>query len=152
MTTTALTSVWCIPLLPDVVFLDCKGKPVPLQAWGWGSYGSQITWEGSSVVVSLSALRMAFFTLIKYSWYSFLKRLCHSSAIVRSEGLRQRITPLTPYGIKPATFRFVAQHLNHCAIAVFIFKLYWIYSSKRNISLDYFDTETRTNVPCGRSW
>ena len=26
--------------------------------------------------------------------------------------------PLTPAGIEPATFRFVAQHLNHCATAV----------------------------------
>ena len=26
--------------------------------------------------------------------------------------------PLTPAGIEPATFRFVAQHLNHCAAAV----------------------------------
>ena len=25
---------------------------------------------------------------------------------------------LTPAGIEPATFRFVAQHLNHCAAAV----------------------------------
>ena len=25
---------------------------------------------------------------------------------------------LKPAGIEPATFRFVAQHLNHCAIAV----------------------------------
>ena len=25
---------------------------------------------------------------------------------------------MTPYGIEPATFRFVAQHLNHCATAV----------------------------------
>ena len=24
---------------------------------------------------------------------------------------------MTPVGIEPATFRFVAQHLNHCAIA-----------------------------------
>jgi len=30
--------------------------------------------------------------------------------------------PLTPAGIEPATFRFVAQHLNRCATAVnFIF-------------------------------
>jgi len=27
-------------------------------------------------------------------------------------------TALTPAGIGPATFRFVAQHLNHCATAV----------------------------------
>jgi len=26
--------------------------------------------------------------------------------------------PLTPAGIEPATFRFVAQHLSHCATAV----------------------------------
>jgi len=26
--------------------------------------------------------------------------------------------PLTPAGIKPATYRFVAQHLNHCATVV----------------------------------
>ena len=26
--------------------------------------------------------------------------------------------PLTPDGIEPATFRFLAQHLNHCATAV----------------------------------
>jgi len=25
---------------------------------------------------------------------------------------------MTPYGIEPATFRFVTQHLNHCATAV----------------------------------
>jgi len=26
--------------------------------------------------------------------------------------------PLTPAGIKPATFRFVVEHLNHCSTAV----------------------------------
>ena len=26
--------------------------------------------------------------------------------------------PMTPAGIEPATFRFVAQHLNHCATAL----------------------------------
>ena len=28
--------------------------------------------------------------------------------------------PMTPAGIEPATFRFVAQHLNHCATAVIL--------------------------------
>ena len=32
--------------------------------------------------------------------------------------------PLTPPGIKPATFRFVAQHLNRCATARIAFKYF----------------------------
>ena len=37
-------------------------------------------------------------------------------ATVRSEGLFQWKIPMTPSGIKLATFRFVAQYINHCAI------------------------------------
>jgi hypothetical protein len=38
-------------------------------------------------------------------------------AIMRSKGRQWKI-PMTPSGIQPATFQFVAQHLNHCATVV----------------------------------
>jgi len=48
---------------------------------------------------------------------------------------------MTPAGIEPATFRFVAQHLNHCATAVptyFMPNIFFLESyglrDKRNIA------------------
>ena len=56
--------------------------------------------------------------------------------------------PLTPAGIEPATYRFVAHHLNHCATAVPQYKKYIIYLKKGVLSKltqlelfsAYFDT------------
>ena len=39
--------------------------------------------------------------------------------------------PLTPAGIEPAIFRFVAQHLNHCATAVPFHHVCWTHSEAR---------------------
>jgi len=41
---------------------------------------------------------------------------------------------LTPAGIEPATFRFVAQHLNHCATAVP--SEYYVHASIQYLTVD----------------
>ena len=50
---------------------------------------------------------------------------------------------MTPAGIEPATFRFVAQHLNHCATAV------PVYSCTKNKSYTpvlFYNIQHRTHV------
>jgi len=61
----------------------------------------------------------AAFTPRKYSWYSFLLEAASTPGPqCDQKDFTSMKNPLTPAGIKPATFRFVAQHLNHCATTV----------------------------------
>jgi len=101
-----------------------KGKAVPLQAWS-GPEGSRklkfpdfmTTAQGGGKVVSLThrpPLPPGNAPGTHFCWR--LSRPQGHSAIGRI--LCQWKFPMTPAGIEPATFRFVAQHLNHCATAV----------------------------------
>jgi hypothetical protein len=61
----------------------------------------------------------AAFTLRKCSWYSFLLEAQSTSGpqCDRKDFMSMK-NPITPAEIEPANFRFVAQHINHCATSV----------------------------------
>jgi len=70
------------------------------------------------MVVGSQPYAPASFTPRKHSWYSFLLEAESTPGpwCDRKEFMSIK-SPLTPPGIEPATYRFVAQHLNHCATA-----------------------------------
>jgi len=84
-----------------------------------GSYISQISWQRHMMVVGCQPYTPAAFTPRKYSWYSFLLEAESTPGPqCDQKDFTSMKNPLTPPGIEPATFRFVVQHLNHCATAV----------------------------------
>ena len=100
-----------------------KGKSVPLQAWTGPEVSRKLRFPDFVTTAQdggrLSALRTGHLypqeiLLVLIS----VRGWVDPRAIVRSEGLCQWNILMTPVGIEPATFRFVAQHLNHCATAV----------------------------------
>ena len=106
-----------------VIYTCKKGKAVPLQARS-GPEGSRklrlpdymTTAQDGGKVVSPThrpplPQEMLLVLISVRGWVD-------PRAIVWSEGLCQWKIPMTPSGIEPATFRFVAQHLEHSATAV----------------------------------
>jgi len=70
------------------------------------------------MVVGSQPYASATFTPRKYFWYSFLLE-AESTPGPQCDGkdFKSMKDPLTPGGTEPATVRFVAQHLRHCATA-----------------------------------
>ena len=112
------------------ITIGSKGKAVPLQAWS-GLEGSRklrfpdfmtMAQDGGKVVSLTHRPPLppgnAPGTNLRYR----LSRPQGRSVIGRI--LRQWKIPMTPAGIEPATFRFVAQYFNHCATSVPYYRQY----------------------------
>ena len=98
-----------------------KGKAVPLQARS-GPEGSGKLRFPDFVITALDGGRLsALRTCRPYPQEMLLVLISVRGIvdpIVDRKDFMSKKNPLRPAGIEPATFRFVAQHLNHCATAV----------------------------------
>jgi hypothetical protein len=119
---------------PHIRFLEtevslihmCKSKSVPLQAWTGPEDSRKLRFPDFVTTAHdsgrLSALRTGrLYTPRKHSRYSFLLE-AESTTGLQCD--RKDFVLLTQSGIESATFRFVAQHLNHCANAVPLIHMY----------------------------
>ena len=106
-------------MMHEILFLNQKLKNKHVKSnpitgldrpWGFQEFEApRFQYNRHMNVVTLSALRTGRLYPRKYSWYSFL---LHVESTPGQEGLCQWKIPITPSGIEPATFRFVAQCLN----------------------------------------
>jgi len=119
------------------VIKNTKGKATPLQAWTVPQGSRKLrfpdfmtTPQDSNKFVSLTHRPPLppGNTPGTHFGYSLSHPQGHS-AIGRI--LYQLKIPMTPAGIETATFRFVAQYLNHCATAVPDFSFHYIYVSSQ---------------------
>jgi len=91
------------------------------------------------MVVGSHPYAPAAFTPRKYFWYSFLLEAESTpGSLCDRKDFRSMKNPLTPSGIKPATFRFVAQHLNHCAAAVPMLNIFRMFIHPSSGACDSF--------------
>jgi len=87
--------------------LPCRKKKTWLQLASRCCWNRARPWHASELVTFLIGLRT-------------YQHSGKNGPLRPSRILCQWKIPVTPAGIEPATFRFVAQHLNHCATAVLV--------------------------------
>jgi len=110
----------------------CKGKAIPLQAQKGPEASRKLRFKDFVTTAQdggrFQPYAPAAFTPKKCSWYSFLLEAESTPGPQRDrKNFMSMKNPMTPSGIEPATFRFVAQHLNHCATALLIVLIFICY-------------------------